>query len=183
MQSVPNVPRALIHQSGVVEAIASLFSLPPPAFQALERGGSRVFEKAVRAYHYWAAEHPPHGICPYDRPLLGYFRLTPQALASGTARQLHREHAVPVRRLVHELRRIRQAEGAVSRHAAERVMAANEIVVMTKAEAARLDGRYRSEMPGEWALGQSHLRRLELMLGIGDDDLLGVRQIGPAPGR
>ena len=69
--------QALQHQRLVCEAIAALYNVG--SYSALSRGGSRVFEKLIRSYHYWVEEHSPGGICPYNKPRLGYFRMSPGA--------------------------------------------------------------------------------------------------------
>ena len=182
MQATQNscnaVTRAERHQAAVLLAIQAVFNLDPAPFAAIQRGGSRVLEKVVRAYHYWAEEHPPSGICPYDHPRRGYFRMSPKAKQADVEEKLHCEHAVPIRRLVYELSELRQTS-SLPLEAVARVMRANEVIVVTKTEASLLDKRYKSRMPDDWSLTHSHLRRLELVLGISEDDLRGTRLVGP----
>lgn len=97
------VDRAELHQAHVVQAIVAVFSLPDEPFEALQRGGSRVLEKIVRAYHYWDSKA---GVCPYDHPRKGYFRMTPAAHSASPDQKLHCEHAVPIRVLVSRLREL-----------------------------------------------------------------------------
>lgn len=173
-------PRALIHQAGIVGAIASIFSLHTSEFNALQRGGSRALEKVIRSYHYWAQEHGSNGIGPYDHPELGYFRMTPEAARGGRAKELHREHAVPVLVLQSELLKIREQDEnrRVTKEAVERVMALNEIVLVSKTEAKQMNERYRTKMPADWTISNSHLARIAT-LGVNEKDLLGSRLIGP----
>src|SRR5690349_7984664 len=107
-------PTAMVHQDAIAAAITATFNLPPLSFDALSRGGSRVLEKLVRAYHYWVEEHAPKGICPYDYPRLGYFRMTPDASRALPSDCVHCEHVLPVRVLVHELSAIRGGAKSIS---------------------------------------------------------------------
>jgi hypothetical protein len=165
-------PVARIHQASIVSALASVFGLPAPVFNALQRGGARTLEKLVRSYHYWVEEH---SLCPYDlKHRRTYFRMTPAA-ASSTDR-LHPEHVVPVARLRQELINLRP--GAVSVANVVQVMSNNEIVLVTHAEHVALDKAYARVMPAGWTLGaSSHLERLEKVLGLYGHHLVGTRQI------
>lgn len=180
-------PRAEEHQRAIVGAIVAVFSFPKPSFEALGQGGSRVLEKLVRSYHYWASEYPPTGVCPYDKLHLNYFRLTPSAYDATPAVKLHCEHAVPIQVLVRELCDRRKAHaGSVSIGDVEFVMAANEIVVVTAEEARRLNTKgglssgdvrsYRQSMPACWKFGDDPLARIHL---ICEQPLEGYRLIGP----
>ena len=173
--------RALVHQEAVEGAVSTVFGMPAASFDAMRQGGSRVLEKVVRAYHYWATEHQPRGICPYDHPRIGYFRMTPLAHEADATEPLHCEHVVPIRQLVAELCRVRgDGNGPLPIDEVRRVMRSNEVVVTTKAEAKLLDKRFRFSMPDGWTFADSHLRRLELVLGISESELCGIRLVGPS---
>lgn len=174
-----DLPQALLHQAAIAVAVHAVFNLPPDAYNALFRGGARVCEKLLRSYHYWVEEHVEGGICPYDRPLLGYFRMSGAARSALPDQQVHCEHVVPIRVLIDELRSIRETNGRVLPEEVQRVMDANEIVVLSEAEAATLNGAYRSTMPVGWALELSHLMRVKEVLNIDDLSLIGSRRIGP----
>lgn len=178
---VPVPARETQHQQVVVRAIVKLLGLEVSDLEALQRGGSRALEKLVRSYHYWATDYNGgNGICPYDHPKKGFFRMTPDAQAylhSGASKEIHREHVVPVRVLVAELIRLRRSQTTVGVPDVEAVMALNEIVIVTKAQAKKLDASHRDRMPDWWIWGNDRLARLTECLG--DSTLVGDRLIGP----
>lgn len=179
------LPQALKHQSAIVDAIVAVFTLPAESFAALQKGGSRALEKLVRSYHYWVEEYPAgKGFCPYDKPCCGYFRTTPKASLALETDDLRCEHTVPVQVLQDLLRSLRHPDGRVSRTDVERVMALNEIVVVTLEEAQTLDGQgLKSKMPPGWSFEDSttHLSRLLAGLSVDEQSLKGKRRIGPPP--
>lgn len=173
-------PRAVGHQAAIVRALVKLFELETDDLLALQRGGSRALEKLVRSYHYWAVEYGS-GLCPYDHPKLGYFRMTLAAEQhDGSSKDLHCEHVVPVRWIVDELFRLRKTQGRLSEKDISDLMRLNEIVVVTKEEAKKLDKQFRYRMPENWTPEKSLLARLEACLDEDERSLVGQRLIGPA---
>ena len=173
-------PRAITHQEAIVRAIVKTFELSVEDLEALQRGGSRPLEKLVRSYHYWATEYNG-GICPYDHPRLGYFRMTERAAKhDGATKELHCEHIVPVKWIVTELMRIRKEEDRPPTTVrVANLMTVNEIIIVMKDEARQMDRHGRSTMPLDWRPPRSHLVRLENCLQIAETQLIGVRLIGP----
>lgn len=174
------VPRATVHQEAIVRALVKLFELSIEDLHALQRGGARAIEKLVRSYHYWATEYE-RGICPYDHPRLGYFRMTPKAAHhDGSTKDLHCEHVVPVRWIVDSLMKARE-QGQLNEEAVRSLMALNEIVVVTKEQAKQIDAKFRHKMPLPFTPGvHSHLVRLENALAKDQLRLVGDRLVGPA---
>lgn len=173
-------PRAVAHQQAIVRAIAKTFELSVTDLESLQRGGSRALEKLVRSYHYWATEYND-GICPYDHPRLGYFRMTAEAANhTGATKELHCEHVVPVRWIVSELMRIRRKSDSLNfQQIVTDLMTINEIIIVTKEQAKQMDKCLRYTMPVGWTGPASHLARLQECLGLSEPSLVGERLIGP----
>lgn len=179
--------RAVAHQRAICRLLFLVFNLDDDHFIPLTLGGGRTIDRLIRSYHYWAEEYEdprkrhPDGICPYDNPRLGYFRMSIAAAAvlrqPGT--HVHPEHVVPVAVLQRLLEALRRANGGVSLRQVTKVMRANEIVFLTEDERRTLDSKpkLKSDMPQTWSLGDSHLARLEQ--GLGMCELRGDRLIGP----
>lgn len=175
-------PRAVAHQDSIIRALVKLFEMSVEDLEALQRGGSRAVEKLIRSYHYWSVEYNS-GICPYDHPKLGYFRMTPSAAEhDGSAKGLHCEHVVPIRWLAQTMQdKRRTTEQPLTEEFVRCLMEINEIVVVTKEQAKQLDKFYRSRMPESWSMSGSILARLEACLPPQELALVGERLIGVTP--
>ena len=191
-------PRAISHQEAIVRALVKLFELSVADLEAVQRGGSRAVEKLLRSYHYWASEYGT-GVCPYDHPKLGYFRMTPSAAAhDGSTKDRHCEHVVPIRwireTMMVEHRKtdqplrdeyIQSAKLAIEAGFDEYIqslMDINEIVVVTKVQAKLLDKCYPSRMPNDWSMADSSLARLKGCLPPQELLLIGEALVGRARG-
>ena len=176
-------PRAISHQEAIVRALVKLFELSVADLEAVQRGGSRAVEKLLRSYHYWASEYGT-GVCPYDHPKLGYFRMTPSAAAhDGSTKDRHCEHVVPIR-WIRETMMVehRKTDQPLRDEYIQSLMDINEIVVVTKVQAKLLDKCYPSRMPNDWSMADSSLARLKGCLPPQELLLIGEALVGRARG-
>lgn len=166
--SAPKQP-AVKHQEAIEQMLHLLIN--SPLFPSLCVNGPAL-NKLIRTYHYWADEQ---GLCPYEHPKLGYFRISHLAAAEEDPSKLVREHLLPVAEIQRLLEKAHKqygppAAGQVPIELVRGLMSANEVVILHSSDGVIVP---RSNMPDLWKFGDRHDQRLPSSVV-----LLGERLIG-----